>query len=128
MPRNDQVTRQWLLMQKLEQSHGATVQELATSIPEDLSRHPRTIRRDLEALEAAHIPLVTERQQRADALAADGRLSSGPSPGPFPNRTHGPGLQPGFAETPGRNRDQGIARLCPQQGGRGAAGGGNELS
>ena len=53
MPGNDQVTRQWFLMQKLEQSQGATVQELATSIPEDLSRHPRTIRRDLEALKDA---------------------------------------------------------------------------
>ena len=56
MPRNDQVTRQWFLMQKLEQSHGATLQELAASLPEDFSCHPRTIRRDLEALEAAHIP------------------------------------------------------------------------
>ena len=62
MPRNDQVTRQWLLMQKLEQSHGATLQELAASLPEDFACHPRTIRRDLEALEAAHIPLVTERR------------------------------------------------------------------
>ena len=62
MPRNDQVTRQWFLMQQLEQSHGATLQELAASLPEDLLRHPRTIRRDLEALEAAHIPLVTERR------------------------------------------------------------------
>lgn len=61
MPRNDQVTRQWLLLQKLEHSRGATLQELAASLPEDLSRHPRTIRRDLEALEAAHIPLITER-------------------------------------------------------------------
>ena len=61
MPRNDQVTRQWFLMQKLEQSHGATLQELAACLPEDFSRHPRTIRRDLEALEAAHLPLVTER-------------------------------------------------------------------
>lgn len=61
MPRNDQVTRQWLLLQKLETSRGATLQELSASLPEDLSRHPRTIRRDLEALEAAHIPLITER-------------------------------------------------------------------
>ena len=61
MPRNDQVTRQWFLLQKLENSRGATLQELAASLPEDLSRHPRTIRRDLEALEAAHIPLITER-------------------------------------------------------------------
>ena len=55
MPRNDQVTRQWFLMQQLEQAHGATLQELATSLPEGFSCHPRTIRRDLEALEAAHI-------------------------------------------------------------------------
>ena len=61
MPRNDQVTRQWLLLQKLEHSHGATLQELANSLPEDFACHPRTIRRDLEALEAARIPLVTER-------------------------------------------------------------------
>ena len=61
MPRNDQVTRQWFLMQQLENSQGATLQELAACLPEDFSRHPRTIRRDLEALEAAHIPLVTER-------------------------------------------------------------------
>ena len=61
MPRNAQVTRQWFLMQKLENSQGATLQELAASLPEDLSRHARTIRRDLEALEAAHIPLITER-------------------------------------------------------------------
>ena len=63
MPRNDQVTRQWLLMQKLEQSHGATLQELAASLPEDFSCHPRTIRRDLEALEAAHIPLRPHRHR-----------------------------------------------------------------
>lgn len=62
MPRNDQVTRQWLLLQKLEQSRGATLQELAASLPEDLFRHHRTVRRDLEALEAAGVPLVTERR------------------------------------------------------------------
>ena len=28
---------------------------------DQVTRHPRTIRRDLEALEAAHIPLITER-------------------------------------------------------------------
>lgn len=62
MPRNDQVTRQWLLLQKLEGSRGATLQELAASLPEDHACHPRTIRRDIEALEAAHIPLVTDRR------------------------------------------------------------------
>ena len=62
MPRNDQITRQWLLFRKLEGTRGATLQELAASLPEDYSRHPRTIRRDLEALEAANVPLITERQ------------------------------------------------------------------
>ncbi|MBI3300887.1 MAG: hypothetical protein HYZ72_02250 [Deltaproteobacteria bacterium] len=61
MSRNDQVTRQWLLLQKLESARGATLQELAAALPEDFSRHPRTIRRDLEALEAACFPLLTER-------------------------------------------------------------------
>ncbi|MBI3300466.1 MAG: WYL domain-containing transcriptional regulator [Deltaproteobacteria bacterium] len=61
MSRNDQVTRQWLPLQKLESARGATLQELAAALPEDFSRHPRTIRRDLEALEAACFPLLTER-------------------------------------------------------------------
>jgi predicted DNA-binding transcriptional regulator YafY len=60
MSRNDQVTRQWFLLQKLERAQAVTLQELAASLPEDLSRHPRTIRRDLEALEV-RFPLVTER-------------------------------------------------------------------
>ncbi|NOT56089.1 MAG: WYL domain-containing protein [Deltaproteobacteria bacterium] len=60
MPRNDQVSRQWILLKKLESPRGATLQELADAISEDYVRHPRTIRRDLEALEA-RFPLVTER-------------------------------------------------------------------
>jgi predicted DNA-binding transcriptional regulator YafY len=60
MSRNDQVTRQWLLLQRLESPRGVTLQELATVLPEDSPRHPRTIRRDLEALEVC-FPLVTER-------------------------------------------------------------------
>jgi predicted DNA-binding transcriptional regulator YafY len=60
MARNDQVTRQWLLLKKLESGRGATLQELAAALPDDASRHPRTIRRDLEALET-RFPLVTER-------------------------------------------------------------------
>jgi predicted DNA-binding transcriptional regulator YafY len=61
MPRNDQVTRQWHLLRHLEASHGATLQELAAALPADFTRHQRTIRRDLEALEAAGFPLLTER-------------------------------------------------------------------
>ncbi len=62
MPRNDRITRQRLLLQKLEGSRGATLQELAASLPEDYSRPLSTIRRDLGAIKAAHIPLITERQ------------------------------------------------------------------
>lgn len=61
MPRNDQVTRQWHLLRRLEGSTGATIQELAESLPRDLPKHLRTIRRDLAALEAAGFPLITER-------------------------------------------------------------------
>ena len=60
MPRNDQVARQWVLLKKLESPRGATLRELAAALPEDYVRHPRTIRRDLEALEV-RFPLMTER-------------------------------------------------------------------
>jgi predicted DNA-binding transcriptional regulator YafY len=59
MPRNDQVTRQWFLLQALEKPGGATIEELAQSLPEDLACHSRTIRRDLEALER-RFPLYTD--------------------------------------------------------------------
>jgi predicted DNA-binding transcriptional regulator YafY len=62
MPRNDQVTRQWHVLQQLEASkRGLTLDELLAALPPDLVKHPRTLRRDLEALEAAHFPLVSER-------------------------------------------------------------------
>ncbi len=61
MPRNDQVTRQWHLLRRLEGSRGATLEELAKSLPADFRKHLRTIRRDLAALEAAGFPLLTER-------------------------------------------------------------------
>lgn len=60
MPRNDQVSRQWYLLRKLESSRGATFQELADSLPDDYPKNPRTIRRELEALESVGFPLVTE--------------------------------------------------------------------
>lgn len=64
MPRNDQVTRQWFLLQALERPGGATIEELARSLPPDYACHSRTIRRDLEALSVC-FPLYTDR--------ADGR-------------------------------------------------------
>jgi predicted DNA-binding transcriptional regulator YafY len=60
MSRNDQVTRQWHLLQALERPGGATIDDLAKSLPEDYACHPRTIRRDLEALET-RFPLYTDR-------------------------------------------------------------------
>src|SRR5437867_7866983 len=47
-------------MRRLEGSRGATLQELAQSLPTDYQRHLRTLRRDLEALEVV-FPLVTDR-------------------------------------------------------------------
>lgn len=61
MPRNDQIIRQWHLLLKLEGTRGATLQELVDGLPDDYPKNPRTIRRDLEALEVVGVPLVTER-------------------------------------------------------------------
>jgi len=62
MSRNDQVSRQWLLLQKLENTHGLTLAELASSLPPDYACHERTIRRDLEALQIV-FPLVQEKNE-----------------------------------------------------------------
>jgi hypothetical protein len=59
MPRNDQVTRQWFLLQAFERPGGATIEELAQSLPEDYACHIRTIRRDLQALEV-RFPIYTD--------------------------------------------------------------------
>jgi predicted DNA-binding transcriptional regulator YafY len=68
MARNDQVTRQWQLLRRLEGSRGASLQELADSLPDGLPRHLRTLRRDLAALESAGFPLVTERSGDEDGF------------------------------------------------------------
>jgi predicted DNA-binding transcriptional regulator YafY len=60
VPRNDQVTRQWHLLRRLEGSTGLTLQALADGLPDDLPKHLRTLRRDLAALEGAGFPLVSE--------------------------------------------------------------------
>jgi predicted DNA-binding transcriptional regulator YafY len=59
MPRNDQVTRQWLLLKILEKPGGATIEELAQSLPADYACHARTVRRDLQALEV-RFPIYTD--------------------------------------------------------------------
>lgn len=61
MPRSQQVIRCFRILRLLEGPRGASLGELARAIPDGLPRHPRTIRRDLEALETSGYPLVTER-------------------------------------------------------------------
>jgi predicted DNA-binding transcriptional regulator YafY len=61
MPRNDQITRQWHLLRRLENSRGLTLSELVEAVPDDYPKNARTVRRDLEALETVGFPLVTDR-------------------------------------------------------------------
>lgn len=62
MPRNDQAVRLLVVLQQLEASRqGVTLEQLADSLAPGSTRHPRTLRRDLAALEEAGYPLVTER-------------------------------------------------------------------
>ena len=62
MPRNDQITRQWYVLRRLEGTNGLTLNEMVEHVPEDYPKNPRTLRRDLEALQAAGFPLITERR------------------------------------------------------------------
>lgn len=62
MPRNDQAVRQILVLKRLESSrHGLTLEQLSEGLDPSAIRHPRTLRRDLEAIESAGYPLLTER-------------------------------------------------------------------
>ena len=60
MPRNQEVIRQWKVLQALESSrHGTTIPSLAA----ELNVTTRTIRRDLAALQEAGFPLFDERDE-----------------------------------------------------------------
>ncbi len=48
-------------MRQLESPRGKTLSELANALPKDYTRHERTLRRDLEALEASGLPIVTDK-------------------------------------------------------------------
>jgi predicted DNA-binding transcriptional regulator YafY len=61
VPRNDQITRQWHLLRRLEGSIGLTLPQLVESLPEDFPKNSRTVRRDLEALQSVGFPVITER-------------------------------------------------------------------
>ncbi len=61
MPRNRQVVRELQMILALERSrYGATLQELAG----EYGVSTRTIRRDLEALQEAGVPVIEEREHR----------------------------------------------------------------
>ena len=68
MARNEQLIRQHKILQILERvRYGKTLNELLSDIKEELgisSLHTRTIRRDLEALQAAGIDLDVHDMQR----------------------------------------------------------------
>src|SRR5262245_4667502 len=64
MPRGNQLTRQWRLLQLLDRPAGVAVDEAAR----DLGCAVRTVWRDLEVLQAAGFPIRDERM-------ADGRRS-----------------------------------------------------
>ena len=60
MARNEQVVRIMHVLRRLEAPQGATLAELGAALPNDMARHPRTLRRDLQALEALGYPLYSE--------------------------------------------------------------------
>lgn len=58
MARGEQLGRQWKLIQTLLSAHTG---KSATTLARELAYHPRTVYRDLEALQLAGFPLYTER-------------------------------------------------------------------
>ena len=73
MPRGDQLARQWKIIQTLITSRrGKSAAELAS----DLECHPRTLYRDLEALQVAGFPIHTEKVEGKNlwSLLAKGRF------------------------------------------------------
>lgn len=62
MPRNEQAVRLLVILRTLEASRqGVTLEQLAESLAPGATRHSRTLRRDLDALEEIGYPLVTDR-------------------------------------------------------------------
>ncbi|MFN7730762.1 MAG: helix-turn-helix transcriptional regulator [Pirellula sp.] len=64
MARNEQLIRQHKIIQVLERRrYGATLEDLRDTVVDELglgSLHTRSIRRDIEALQAAGMPIITE--------------------------------------------------------------------
>jgi len=60
MARGDQLGRQWKIIQTLISSRKG---KSAADLAQDLECHPRTVYRDLEALQVAGFPIYTERSE-----------------------------------------------------------------
>ena len=61
MSRGDKLRREWLLLKVLERPHGVTLKELEDALPDDYPKNPRTLRRDLEAIDTV-FPLEQDRE------------------------------------------------------------------
>jgi hypothetical protein len=117
--RNAEVIRQWTILREIERAHGggATIHELA----ELTGVTTRTIRRDLEALEAAGFPLYDDKSHDetignisgvwGDITFVLGRIA-------LPRRANRPSRQakPGRAETfANRLLSHGTTGRCPSR-------------
>jgi len=98
MARGDQLGRQWKIIQTLiTLKKGKSAAELAT----DLDIHPRTVYRDLVALQVAGFPIYTERGEGGwQEPLVPARHGQTPHPSPLqPHRAHGSLLQHGHAQS-----------------------------
>ena len=78
MARGDQLARQWMIFQQLMTArYGKTVNELAA----DLDCHPRTVYRDLDALQVGGFPLYNEKVNGTNLWAL---MESAKKPVPIP--------------------------------------------
>ena len=96
MSRNDQVTRQGLLLQALEKPGGDTIDELVKSLPGDFARHARTVRRDLKW----YAPAESERSKYGGAGMGDLRQGTRPflQPDGIPDNRKRPAMDVGAAQ------------------------------
>lgn len=78
MARGEQLSRQWKIIQSLI---AARIGKSAAEIADQLECHPRTVYRDLQALQAAGFPIYTE---RADGKSLWRMLENARRPAPLP--------------------------------------------
>ncbi len=78
MPRNDQVIRQWKILKLLEARGRVTLARLADDLDEPC--HPRTLRRDLDALTVIGVPVYTEKRNGTTVWLVSDEYRSFPLP------------------------------------------------